>query len=101
MLTVDRKEDMSPNGYLRLIMEDDGDIIVSVAGATNGDDFPNRFADVQFCVPFTGGGGSSRTHRALRDLMAAMAEDNGDPHNGGRRGENEGADALAAIKRMR
>lgn len=77
MLMVDRKEDMSPDGFLRLIMEDDGDIIVSVAsGDPNGG--LRHFADVQFCTSFGGGGASPKTHKALQALMIALAEDNRD-----------------------
>lgn len=74
---VDRKEDMSPDGYLRLTMEEDGDVIISVAsGGPNGE--LENFADVQFCTSFGGGGASPKTHKALRELMKAMAEDNRD-----------------------
>lgn len=77
VVMVDRKEDMSPDGYLRLTMESDGDIIVSVAsGGPNGG--VENFADVQFCTRFGGGGASPETHRALRELMRAMAIDNKD-----------------------
>lgn len=77
VVIVDRKEDMSPDGYLRLTMEADGDVIISVAsgGASGG---VEGFADVQFCTKFGGGGASPRTHKALRELMRAMAEDNRD-----------------------
>lgn len=92
VIMVDRKEDMSPDGFLRLTMEEDGDVIVSVAsGEPNGG--VDRFADVQFCTSFGGGGASPKTHKALRELMRAMAEDNRDSHEH-RRKEFSGAEIL-------
>jgi hypothetical protein len=90
---VERREDMSPSGRLRLIMETDGDIIVSIAAGDHSGGIKS-FADVQFTVPFIGGGGSQRTYRALRELMRAMAQDNADPYAQGRVGKFKGEDIL-------
>lgn len=65
---------MSPRGYLRVIREDDGDIIVSVIDDV--EDSPGFAGSVQFCVPMIGGGKSTHTMEALRALMIAMARDN-------------------------
>lgn len=71
---VDRIEDMSVRGRLRLIQQDDGDIIVAVQpeqdGLIQGGD------SVEFCVPGAGGGRSTHTLAALRALMDAMERDN-------------------------
>jgi hypothetical protein len=92
VVMVDRKEDMSPDGYLRLTMEQDGDIIITVAsGGANGG--LEQFADIQFCTTFGGGGASPKTHKALRELMQAMAEDNRDGKEH-RRQEFSGAEIL-------
>lgn len=69
---VERFEDMSPTGTLRLIWQEDGDIIVVV---TRGEDDDFAQASVEFCTPMSGGGNSEHTHAALRYLMAAMAKD--------------------------
>jgi len=66
---VERFEDMSPIGRLRLYCQDDGDLIVEVI------DSNENFAHVEFCMPMTGGGQSEHTHAALRHLMVAMAKD--------------------------
>lgn len=70
---VERLEDMSPKGRLRLLVQHDGDVIVSLIQ----DD--GRMADVEFCTPGAGGGGSRRTWEALRNLVTAMEADNADP----------------------
>lgn len=85
MLT-ERLESMSPEGFLRLIREDDGDIVITVGtGGERGG--VTNVATVEFCTPGAGGGGSSRTWRALIDLMGAMAADNLDPQQQGRCGD--------------
>lgn len=66
---VERFEDMSPTGRLRIMRQDDGDMIVVVI---EGDGASNA---VEFCTPMSGGGQSCRTHNALRVLMVAMAQD--------------------------
>jgi hypothetical protein len=90
-LNVSRKEDMSPDGGMRLLMEPDGDICVFVVNERH------QCAGVQFTTPFGGGGGSKRTYKALRALMRAMAEDNADPLAQNRAGEFGGALVLAQV----
>lgn len=75
MAEVSRKEDMSPNGRLRLIKQDDGDIII----VTVQDD--GRYTGVEFCTTFGGGGGSPNTFKALHKLFEAMEKDNIENHN--------------------
>jgi hypothetical protein len=72
--TVDRNEDMSARGRLRLIQQEDGDIIVAVQPEEKG--LIQSGASVEFCVPGAGGGRSSHTLAALRALMDAMERDN-------------------------
>lgn len=85
-MQTERLESMSPEGFLRLIREDDGDIIVTVGtGGQRGG--VRSVGSVQFCTPGAGGGGSSRTWRALVDLMGAMAADNLDPQQQKRCGD--------------
>lgn len=86
MLT-ERLEDMSSRGFLRLMKEDDGDIIISV-GECSGDGIVDPVASVQFCTVGSGGGASPRVRAALIQLMGAMAEDNLDPRYGFRAGEH-------------
>lgn len=56
---VDRPEDMSATGYLRLFIQPDGDVIVLVSD--------ERFscASVEFCSIGAGGGASPKTMAAL------------------------------------
>jgi hypothetical protein len=70
---VERLEDMSPRGKLRLLIQSDGDIIVAIQQEDG------TMADVEFCAPGAGGGGSHRTWAALRDVVRAMQLDNEDP----------------------
>jgi hypothetical protein len=70
---VKRREDDSPNGYLRVIQGPDGDIYVTVHGRGRCGD-PLATATVRFCTS-QGGGHSHRTLNALRELMTAMKED--------------------------
>ena len=51
-------------------------------------------ASVEFCT-YGGGGGSTRTWKALQALAVAMAEDNADPHQQARAGTFLGAVLLA------
>lgn len=71
---VRRIEDMSARGYLELIMEDDGDIIVSSCGMRDG--LVRPAGAVQFCAGVAGGGRSPHTRITLITLMVAMERDN-------------------------
>ncbi|TFH48741.1 MAG: hypothetical protein E4H01_05745 [Lysobacterales bacterium] len=77
MECVTRKEDMSPDGRLRILMEDDGDMIVIVVPASD-EQSPSQ--SVQFCM-LQGGGNSLHTRKALVALMAAMRLDNAERPN--------------------
>lgn len=82
--SVDRPEDMSPNGVLTLHVQNDGDVILVIRQLTNEMtcqplDEPVQ-ATVEFCT-HNGGGRSPRTLQALRNLAVAMAQDNADPGN--------------------
>jgi hypothetical protein len=83
MLTAERFEDMSQRGRLRVIQQNDGDVIVGIVEDPDG---PNGgvTTSVEFC---TSGGKSPKTLIALRSLMQAMAEDNADSPHCHRRGE--------------
>ena len=72
--TVTRREDMSPRGYLKVLQQDDGDIIVAVYPEENGLIQPG--GSVEFCAPGAGGGRSPNTLAALRALMVAIEKDN-------------------------
>ena len=75
-VTITRPDDMG-TGELKLPRDDDGDITVALVLPGHG------FLDVEFCIPGTGGGKSPHTHRALRELMAAMrADDQEDARRG-------------------
>jgi hypothetical protein len=89
--SVSRKESMSPDGLLRLHIQPDGDVIISIS---EGSEEGGRMATVEFCTPFGGGGGSKHTHKALQDLAVAMARDNADPGQQGRAGEFTGSEIL-------
>lgn len=80
---AERFEDMSRRGRLRVIQQDDGDMIVVCIedpSSVNG----GVMAGVEFC---TSGGKSPKTREALRALMHAMAADNADRQHCHRRGE--------------
>lgn len=74
MRVVERTEDMSRRGRLRLIQQDDGDIIVAVQSEQDGLLQPGD--SVEFCTGFGGGGRSPKTHAALLALMEAIKQDN-------------------------
>lgn len=85
MREAERFEDMSPRGRLRVLQQDDGDMIVCVIeDMESGGCCAGLTASVEFC---TSGGKSPRTRAALLALMQAMAEDNADTNCIGRRGE--------------
>lgn len=66
---VGRIGDMSPDAHIRVGLDNDNDVYVSITNGSNS-------ADVEFCTAFTGGGRSSRTRLALIELMRAMEADN-------------------------
>jgi hypothetical protein len=69
---VERNEDMSPRGRLRVIIQDDGDAIVSVVS----DPDELRFMpSAEFCT-HAGGGRSKHTREAIYALFLAMERDN-------------------------
>lgn len=74
MIVVERLEDMSSRGRLRLIQQEDGDIIVAVQSMENG--LLQIGDSVEFCSGVAGGGKSPNTMEALIALMEAMRLDN-------------------------
>lgn len=90
---VDRLEDMSPKGWLRLCIEDDGDVIIECGQWDESRNLIDPTASVQFCT-MSGGGRSPRTHKALRDLAVAMAQDNADSMKAGGQNEWSGSEIL-------
>jgi len=81
---VTRLEDMSAVGRLRLLLDGDGDVIIAIYPQTD-DELIGIGESVEFCTIGTGGGGSPRTYKALRNLMEAMAQDNADPNQQSRK----------------
>lgn len=74
MRIVKRNEDMSRVGYLKVLIQADGDVIVAVYPQDG--EMVGIGGSVEFCIPGTGGGRSSHTHAALRALADAMERDN-------------------------
>jgi hypothetical protein len=72
--TVERYEDMTRLGRLRLIFQPDGDAIVAIVPDPDEPDW--RSQSVEFCAVGAGGGRSPHTIRALRALAAAITRDN-------------------------
>ena len=68
---VGRNGDMSPDAHLRVGLDSDNDVYVSVWDEHGG-------GSVEFCNGGGGGGQSSRTRLALIALMVAMEADNAD-----------------------
>ncbi len=66
---IGRIGDMSPTAHLRVGLDGDNDVYVSVWDEGGG-------ASIEFCCPGSGGGKSSRTRVALIALMVAMEADN-------------------------
>ena len=74
---VERFEDMSPRGRLKLIRQPDGDIIVvTVPDPDERNCMSAAGGMVEFCTPCSGGGQSPNTLKALRLLFEAMVKDN-------------------------
>ncbi len=85
MREAERFEDMSPRGRLRVIQQEDGDMIVEVIEDLHSKSpTAGLSAAVEFC---TSGGKSPKTREALRALMLAMAEENAERPHCLRRGE--------------
>lgn len=86
MRVAERFEDMSRRGRLRVLQQDDGDMIIEVVEDLDSNSpTAGLSAAVEFC---TSGGKSPKTLAALRALMHAMAEDNADRPYCHRRGES-------------
>jgi hypothetical protein len=68
---VGRYGDMSSKAHLRVGLDNDNDVYVSVRDESAG-------ASIEFCTPGSGGGSSPKTRRALIALMCAIEEDNAD-----------------------
>lgn len=75
MISVSRREDMSPRGQLRVLVDEEGDIHVAVY-SDDGTGFIDNSASIEFCSCGIGGGKSPNTMRALRELAKAMELDN-------------------------
>ncbi|KJS33310.1 MAG: hypothetical protein VR76_02265 [Pseudomonas sp. BRH_c35] len=65
----ERREDMG-SGRMRLILDGDSDVCVAVISDEG------EMADVEFCVPFSGGGRSPKVRQALLDLCRAIRDEN-------------------------
>lgn len=57
-------------GRLRLILDGDSDVSIAVISDEG------EMADVEFCVPFSGGGRSPKVRQALLDLCRAIRDEN-------------------------
>jgi len=66
---VGRYGDMSPHAHIRVGLDSDNDVYVSVWNNEQG-------ASVEFCNGAGGGGSSPKTRAALINLMTAIEEDN-------------------------
>lgn len=71
---VERREDMSPDGRLQLIVQADGDIIVHVIPGLETAWYASHA--VEFCCVGAGGGRSPNVRKALMDLYKAIEKDN-------------------------
>lgn len=69
----ERREDMSPDGRLRILIQEDGDIIVAIVPPSESG---QRMVSVEFCAVGSGGGHSPRTLKVLRWLADAIRRDN-------------------------
>lgn len=86
MRIAERFEDMSRRGRLRVLQQDDGDMIVEVVEDLDSQGCcAGLSASVEFC---TSGGKSPKTREALLALMLAMAEENAARPDCHRRGEH-------------
>ena len=72
-VAVARREDMSPEGYLRLTVQLDGDVIVTVRGLKRGYEREYQTVSVEFCTG-SGGGKSTPILSKLADLFRCIEE---------------------------
>ena len=79
-----RYEDMSQLGQLALMMQEDGDVIISLH-LTPGSR-PTMMPSMEFCTPGAGGGQSPHTRKALINLYEAIQKDNAENPQHGRGG---------------
>lgn len=76
-VTVERFEDMSPDGRLRVTFQTDGDVVLTIVQSEESrkSNFNPGSVCVEFCT-HAGGGKSKRTLLALRNLAKAISDDN-------------------------
>ena len=74
MIDVMRYEDMSPDGWLKIHQQPDGDLVVAFSGRDMTDEL--FIGQVEFCECGQGGGRSPETRKALIALAEAMDKDN-------------------------
>lgn len=72
--TAQRYEDMSPLGQLVVMMQEDGDMIISMY--LDPDSRPTMMPSMEFCAIGAGGGQSPHTREALKNLYEAIKKDN-------------------------
>lgn len=72
---LERFEDMSPDGRLALMQQEDGDVILVII-PPHDKYSPKPMLSVEFCSCGSGGGQSPHTLGALRNLMEAIRKDN-------------------------
>lgn len=85
MKVVERYEDMSPRGRLRVFKQDDGDMIVRIIPDPKDENTKYLGDSAEFCTIGGGGGQSPNTLQALRGLMEAIEKDNAEyPQERGR-----------------
>ena len=71
---ISRFGDMDPYCRLEMLVQDDGDICLSIVPGPN-DESPHA-ADIEFCTIGIGGGQSPHTFKALCALFIAIQRDN-------------------------
>jgi len=87
-MIVDRIEDMSPEGFLRITIQTDMDAIIEIGEWDEQRNAVVRTRSVEFCAG-PGGGSSPATLKALHQLAVAMAEDNAREEGRYARGRNK------------
>ncbi len=71
----ERFEDMSPKGKLCVLIQNDGDVIVTIWPDENEPGLRHAYLSAEFCT-LTGGGQSRRVRKALTVLAEAIRRDN-------------------------